>query len=347
MASLFARLKHWSLAAATATLVACAPASLLLANDAAAEILQSRYGLTKLGDRFWALPREIELRGKLAELPKRRERLIAVEKDLDGVVQRNHEAWAANRPAAAALKQSLARYSSADSERELLERQLKALEAGASEPRKLGGRKEVRALVVDLASQRCELLAAIAWIRETVPAIVDRYMALAGDEDLRRTLARAGDDQRLGPQRTYNADLARLGEYEHLAARPWVPTFEQAGHTRLTLLLEERAVATFTWIADDQQPVVLTASTAEAAGLVVPEGAVRETIPAAPRREVSAQRITIGYLRLGKCVLRGVTAYVLPPEAEDVGNRIGRAALASHRVRFEPERLRMWIDEMK
>jgi hypothetical protein len=43
-------------------------------------------------------------------------------------------------------------------------------------------------------------------------------------------------------------------------------------------------------------------------------------------------------------VLRGVTAYVLPPEDEDVGNRLGRGTLAGYHVRLEPERLRMWID---
>ena len=102
----------------------------MVANDATTEILQSRYGLRKLGDRLWVLPQEIELRGKLAELPKRRERLIAVEKDLDGVVDRNQRAWAESRPAAAALKQSLARFSSADPQRELLERQMKALGIG-------------------------------------------------------------------------------------------------------------------------------------------------------------------------------------------------------------------------
>ncbi len=317
----------------------------LVANDATTEVLQSRYGLTKLGDRLWVLPQEVELRGKLAELPKRRERLIGVEKDLDGVVEKNQRAWSDSRPAAAVLQQSLARFSSADPQRELLERQMKALEAGALEPRKLGGRKDVRSLIVDLASQRCELLAAIAWIREAVPALVDQYTTLSGDAELKQVLKRAGENQRLGPQRTYKADLAHLGDFERLAATPWVPTFELGGQTRLTVLLEERAGATFTWTANADQPVVLTASTAEAAGLVVPVDAIRETIQATDRRDVSAQRITIGYLRLGKCVLRGVRAYVLPPEAEDVGNRLGRETLAGHRVRLEPERLRMWIDE--
>jgi predicted aspartyl protease len=90
---------------------------------------------------------------------------------------------------------------------------------------------------------------------------------------------------------------------------------------------------------------VLTTSTAQAIGLVVPDGAESEAIQAAPNREVTAKRITIGYLRLGRCVLRGVRAYVLPPEAEDLGNRLGRSALAGHRVRLEPQRLRMWIDD--
>jgi hypothetical protein len=222
---------------------------------------------------------------------------------------------------------------------------MKALEASAGEPRKLGGRGDVRSLVIDFARQRCELLAAIAWIRESVPSLMEQYLQLADDPELTRTLRRVGDGQRLGPQRTYKADLQRLGDYEKLAATPWVPTFQQGGQTRLATLLEERAVATFTWIDDDEQPVVLTASAAQAAGLVVPVDATREKIQAAPQREVNAQRITIGYLRLGRCVLRGVRAYVLPPEAEDIGNRLGRSALAEHQVRLEPEKLRMWIDD--
>lgn len=326
-------------------MVAGAHAAPLAANDATTELLRLQYGLTRLSDNLWVLPQEIELRGKLAELPKRRERLISVEKDLDGLVQNNQRAWDESRPAAAALRQSLARFSSVDPQRELIERQMKALEAGAMEPRKLGGRKDVRSLVIDLASQRCELLAAVAWIREAVPALFDQYMTLSADAELGSALKRAGHDHRLGPQRSYKADLARLTDYERLAATPWVPTFEQAGQIRMTLLLEERAAATFTWISHEGQPVVLTASTAQAAGLVIPKDAVSETIPAAPKREVAARRITIGYFRLGRCVLRGVTAYVLPPEAEDVGNRLGREALAGHKVRLEPERLRMWIDD--
>jgi hypothetical protein len=325
----------------------CAPVVPLVANDATTETLQTKYGLSKLGDQLWVLPQEVELRGKLAELPQRRERLIAVEKDLDGVVQKNQRSWDETRPAAAVLKQSLAKLSSADPQRELLERQMQALEANAREPRKLGSRGDVRLLVIELASQRCEMLAAIAWIREAVPAIIDQYMTLTSDAELAQTLRSGGEGQRLGPQRTYKADLRRLVDYEKLAATPWVPTFQQGGHTRLTLLLDERATATFTWTGDADLPVVLTASAAQAAGLAVPVDADRETIEAAPHREVNAQRITIGYLRLGSCVLRGVRAFVLPPEAEDVGNRLGRPALAGHRVRWEPERLRMWIDDAR
>src|SRR5262245_21721156 len=84
----------------------CAPTWPLIANDAAAEVLQSKYGLTRLGERLWVLPQEIELRGKLSELPKRRERLLAVEKDLDGAIQNNQRTWDESRPAAAVLKQS-------------------------------------------------------------------------------------------------------------------------------------------------------------------------------------------------------------------------------------------------
>jgi hypothetical protein len=315
-----------------------------VAADATTDLLHQK-GLTRLGESWWVLPLELELRGKLAELPKRREHLVTAEKDLDGLIERNKRAWDDSRPAVSALKQTLARMSSADPQRELIDRQIASLVAGAREPRQLGRRSDVRSLVIEFAGERCAILATIVWVRDTVPLLHDRYLELRSDSALNEALQGLGRDHKLGPRRSYKAELERLHELEKLAATAWLPTYQQSGATRFTALINESAAATFSWSTDSEQPLLLTASTAEAIGIRPTADAVHETISIGPNREIAATRVTLGYLRLGKWVLRGERAYVLPPEAEDVGNRLGRATLGSRRVRFEPERLRMWLDE--
>jgi hypothetical protein len=314
------------------------------AADATTDLLQKK-GLSRLGKTLWVLPLELELRRKLAELPKRREHLVSAEKDLEGLIERNKQAWEESRPSVSALKQSLARLSSADPQRELIDRQITSLEARARDPKRLGSRGEVRPLIIEMARAQCEILAAIAWVRETVPLLHDRYLQLRDDAELAEALHSHGNGRKLGPQRSYKADVERLHEFEKLAATTWLPTYQQSGTTRFTALINEQSAVTFSWIADREQPLVLTASTAEAIGIRPAADATRETISIAPNREIVATRVTLGYLRLGKWVMRGEVAYVLPPEAEDVGNRLGRATLGGRRVRFEPERLRMWLDE--
>ncbi len=304
-----------------------------------------RHGLVRLGQRVWVLSQEVELREKLAALPKRRERILLEEKELDAAVAGNLRRWQESRPAIAALQQTLSRLNSSDPERPLIERQLAGLVAAARDPVQLGGQADVRERLIALSGERCELLAELAWIRAAPGALRDSYARLAAQPEIAAALQQSDNRQRLGPQRNYRADVERLKEYEELAATRWVPIFQQSGQTRLTALVNERAATTFTWSEASDQLVVLTSSAAEAAGLDVPAAAPSESIAATPERKVTARRITLDRLRLGKCLLRDVEAYVLPPEAEDVGNRLGRMTLINHRVRLAPQQLRMWIDE--
>ena len=329
------------------SIVACVVALALSVRGqepASAESVFEKHGLVKLGERLWVLPRELELRERLAGLPKRRERIVTAEKELESAVQANTRVWQETRPAVAALEQSLTRLATSDPQRPLIERQIAGLASAAAEPARLGGKGDVRKRIVELSAERCGLLADATWIREALPQLKSQYGKLAAKSDVSAAL-KQNNRRRLGPQRSYQADLDRLAEFEATAATRWTPIFEQSGQTRLTALVEERSAVTFTWSEASDQPVVFTSSTAEAAGLEVPAAASRETIQAAPGRKVAAHSITLRYVRLGQCLVRNVPAYVLPPEAEDIGNRLGRPALIEHRVRMEPERLRMWIDE--
>lgn len=331
-------------AAVCATAMVCAAAIASGQEPNNADAWAQEHRLVRLGDRLWLLPREVELREKLAELPRRRERIVSVEKELDAAIAGNLKAWQESRPAIATLEQALSKLVTGDPQRPIIERQIADLAASALDPVKLAGRSDVSRRLVELSGERCGLLADAAWIRATVPGLKDEYSKLAEVPEIASGLQQDGK-RRLGPQRSYRADLDRLAEFESLAATKWVPIFQQSGQTRVTALVGERTPVTFTWSEASDQPVVLTASTAEAAGINAPADAPRETIAADTKRSVMARKITLDYVRFGHSLLRDVPAYVLPPEAEDIGNRLGRLALVEHRVRMEPAKLRMWIDE--
>jgi hypothetical protein len=302
-----------------------------------------QHGLVRLGERWWVLPAEMELREKLAELSRRRERIVTVEKELDVAIAANLKSWQETRPAIAALEQALAKLSTGDPARLTTERQIAGLASTAIDPVKLAGRSDVCRRLVELSSERCGLLADAAWIRATAAELPAKYADLAKRPEIAPALQQDGK-RRLGPQRNYRADVGRLAEFEVLAATDWTPIFHQSGQTRITALVNEQSPVTFTWSEASDQPVLVTASTAEAIGLQVLADAPRETI-AIGKQSVVARKITLDYVRFGRCLLHGVTAYVLAPEAEDIGNRFGRTALVEHRVRLEPAKLRMWIDE--
>ena len=51
-------------------------------------------------------------------------------------------------------------------------------------------------------------------------------------------------------------------------------------------------------------------------------------------RRLLVRQVELVTLRLGRQTIRRVNAYVLPPEAEDLGSRLGRAAFGLARPRL-------------
>jgi hypothetical protein len=312
-------------------------------EPAPAEVLADR-GLKRIG-RVWILPQEIELRAALVELPKRHDRIAALERDLDARVAQNAAAWKESQPVVQGLKQALAKLRTDDPQRPLLEQQLQAIESTTFAPAKLGAQGNLRPQLIAWAAERNAQILAVQQVRAALPKLVDDYAALEQEDDVQRALRQAGDKQRLGPQRGYQAEAQKLAEFERLVHTPWTPIHWQAGQVRLTGLAAERAPVTFSFLESGSQPTLLTASAVETAGIEVPADAPAESVVLAAGRQVTTKRIEIPYLRFSGCVLRNVPALVLPPEAEDWGNRLGREALAGHSVRIEAERFRLWIDE--
>ncbi len=312
------------------------------AEPNAADVL-ARYGLKSVG-RVWMIEDELRLRRELSELPQRRERILAIEHDLDERIERNRKLWQESQPVLAALRRSLAKLPTDDPNRPRVQQQIDALTKVATAPAKLGGRGDVRAQVVDWIDERNGLATALLQIRSAIGRLAERYAQLAQQPGVAEAVRRAGERHRLGPQRGYAADRDKLGEYERLAFTPWVPIFWQGSQPRLTALIDEQTPVTFSWLDSGGGAIVLTRTAADAAGLIVAADAPQEIVSNAQRQRATARRIEVARLRLGQCVLERVAVLVLPPEAEDWGCQLSREALSGHRVRLEPERLRLIID---
>lgn len=334
--------RHWRLIG-SAALLACAAACPAIAAEpqqAAVDVL-ARQGLTRI-DRVWMLDDELKLRRDLAELPKRRERILALEHDLDERIDKNRQQWLDAQPAIAALRKSLSRFGTDDPQRAVVQQQLDALLAASAEPGKLGGRGETRTHVLKWIDERNGLATTLVKIRRTIGALGEMYQRLAQTPGVAEAIRSNGDKHRLGPQRSYAGDRDKLGDYERLAFTAWVPIFYQGSHLRLSALIDDQSPVTFTWVESGR--IVLTRTAAEAAGLNVPANAPREPIARSAGERTTARRIEVACLRIGKCVLKNVAVLILPPEAEDWGCQISRDSLSGHAVRVEPERLRLSID---
>jgi hypothetical protein len=311
----------------SAAAVACAPTLLCMlvlvgpravtAGEAAdpAAILRAG-GLTQV-DRLWLAPLEIELRKDLAELPKRRERIVVLERSLHERIEANWRVWQASQPAIAAAQQSLARLGTDDPRRDVLQQQIAALQRAAPEPARLSARGNVRTQVVAWNSERNALATAIVRIRQAVPQLQQLYDRLSQSTAMLQALAQLGEGHRLGPQRSYQAELARLAEYERLAYTPWTPVYWQGSHLRFSVLVDERLPLTFCWVDSGSEPATLTHTAAEAAGIIVPQDAPRQSVSLGRDRRVQASRVVVPQLRIGKLVLKEIEVFVLPPEAEN------------------------------
>ena len=141
-----------------AVLLTCAAASVAFSGDLAeqdAAAVLVRHGLKRI-DRVWMAAEELRLRQDLAELPKCRERILALERDLDERIEANRKLWLEAQPAIAVLRKSLAKIGTDDPQRALIQQQIDAAAGrlrGAGEARR-PGRGPLPRGAVDRRTQR-------------------------------------------------------------------------------------------------------------------------------------------------------------------------------------------------
>lgn len=336
--------RPWRVLAAVCWYIALAPAPLMLASDIepqqAAEHLRQRHGLVEISGKVWGLPDEERLRSLLNRLPSLRERIVTVQKELDERIARNEQAWQQAKPVLNGLRAQMSLLSAGDLQRGVLADQLKLLENDVADPAALAGRDPVRSQLARLGQDRCDLARDLVWIRRTSLALAERYRQLAADGEVEKLILSMGPKHRLGPVRNYVADVRQLEEYETLAFAPQAPIYLQSGLVRVTALVEESTCVTLTWSEASDAVTFLPPSAAQSAGIDVSADAPSMTLRI-HGRSVVVRQIMLGDLRLGSCHIKSVAAWVLPPDAEDLGAQLASQALSSCRPKLELAMLRL------
>lgn len=307
------------------------------------ERLQKQFGLVRLTGGVWGLPLEVELKEKLAQLQVLRESVVTAEKELEDRAAANRRAWAEAAPAMETLKQAIGKLSPTDPQRAAITQQLTSLERNVSEPSRLCCRGEVRARLIAFSRDRSLLQLALLWIRTHAPRLVEEYARLAKINEVAAVLKQL-EGEKLGPLKSYIPEVKRLADYDKLVFTDWLPVYQQAGQTRFSVLVNDQAPVTFTWSEESHGQLLLPASTLESCGLSLPKSAPQQKVNLGDRH-LLAHEVTVPSLRLGRHVVKSLSAFVLPPEGEDLGARLPRNALTGLKVSIELERLRLTMGQ--
>ena len=110
----------------------------------------------------------------------------------------------------------------------------------------------------------------------------------------------------------------------------------------MSLLLNDQTPAVFS-IRHSTGPTVIPATLAKAAGVKIDDAARPTTYVVDGQRRLAVQKVTIPQIRLAGVVLKNVAAFVLPPEGEDLGAKLGHDAYDHLDCRIDGRRLTMRV----
>ncbi len=336
--------------------VAVVALALLSASALAAKpitVLEAR-GLTRVG-RVWCIPDELELRDKLAELDRLLKRFHEARQNVEQLLEQN-QAWGAQLPqvekAEKKTRELLTAAKPGSPQAKKLEIELKneiaaldLLRRGYSPPVKLGSSPPLKPALIELATARAELTIKYLAMQNFPQAYGERYERLRQDPAITAALAALPEDQ-LGPARQIQDKRRAIDRIDSEILNDALPLYREGTTFRLTAIVDDRQPLTF-GVAGDNDPTVIPQNLAEAAGLSADETAPRRKLRVAPNRDELVQEVKITKLRFGRNVVANVTAFILPPEAADLGPRIGSKSLPGYRVKIDPARLQLSIEGVK
>ncbi len=304
--------------------------------------LPERFGLTRHGTQ-WVLEDEEVARRQLATLPKQLERCEKLQRELREQVIANRQRWLKLQAVRRQLKSVRDSSDSTSAQNGSLKQKANAqetqLKASCVVPREVGALPAVRLSVVELIATRHRILLTIARLRATFSTLPDRYKKLAENQVVMDAIS---DNGKLSLSRhtRFERELRRLAQWEQTLLRADVPLYFENGTDRVGGILNRCAPTTFTW-TPEEEPVVLTANTAQAAGISVPPDTPVVSYRLNDKHTIKVRQVRTPYLQFGSCILRDIDTYILSPDQEEAGNRIGPKAFTNEKYAIEPEWLRL------
>lgn len=304
-------------------------------KPSAEQVLQE-HGLTKVG-KVWVLPEERQLRERLTALERAEKRHRDARATVDQLLDANEATLARLTKLEEAIKktQELDAAAKAGSPpRKQLDIELKNEQSAIEQlhkqyvpPDKLGMATPLKPALIDAVNARTEVTLKLLAYRVTPYDLAERYQQLTKESAVAAVLSGSDESPQLGPQKGL-CDRWRfvVDSYSTNLLGNTLPVYRDGHAFRFTAIINERRPITFTLDSADG-PMLIPQDLADAAGLSIGSNAPQTTYRVAEGRDVKVQKVQIEQVRLAGHASKNVPAYILPPEAADVGAKIGPNSL--------------------
>lgn len=324
---------------------------ILADNEPSAEDVLHSHGLQRLGGN-WCLAEEADLRDRLIGLDRFEQRLVGAQRAVDDLVGENEACHARliqfeqleknTRAAAAATKQGTAQRIQLDAQAKEAAAAVEQLRRLYVRPEQFGLSAPLKPALNDLIIVRTDLMVRLLPMREAMDHLTQRYHELHDETAVTAALASLTPKQSLGLSHSLLDGWKIVDKLQPMVFSDSVPVSRDGPIYRVTAIVNERQPLTFSFVGTGE-PTLIPQNLAEAAGLIVDAKATQIKLRVAKDRDELAWRMKVPQLRFGRLVLRNVDAYILAPEAADIGARIGAGAFAGYRVQLDTDRWQLTV----
>lgn len=311
------------------------------------EILRA-HGLQRV-ERNWLVAGEVELHDRLEELGKLERRLQDSKRECDAQVI-SLEQLRAQLKTAEATKTRLAtvlKSAPAGQLRTMLERDQKEqtqlaakLKEGLPPADTLGGLAPLKGVLAEQCALRAEFVLGYLEANRLEAGLAKQYAELAEKREIKDALAELAN-QTLGPAKRLATEHKTLLKYRAVAFAATVPFYREGKRIRVSLILNEELPATLSW-HDEHEATLLPYSLAQNLGLTEKLPSKQEQLSIAKEKlTLRGWFVTIERIRVGQSMAEKVSVFVLAPEHEAFGGRLGYELQQQLLLTLDPDRLQI------
>jgi hypothetical protein len=327
--------------------------SIMAADEPSAEEVLQAHGLQRVG-RTWCFPEESELRDRLNGLDRFEQRLVGAQRTVDEIIAENETCHGRlvqfeqlekqSRVLDAAAKPGTAQRIQLDAQVKGAATAVEQLKRLYIRPEQFGLSAPLKPALNDLVVIRADLMVRLLPMQEAMDRLTKRYDALHNETGLTAAIASLKTSDLLGPSRNLLDGWKIVDKLQPMVFSDALPVSREGHFYRVAAIVNERQPLTFSFVANGGfvgtgEPTLIPQNLAEAAGLTVDAKAPQIKLRVANGRDEMTWRIKVPQLRFGRQVLRDVDAYILAPEAADIGARIGAGAFAGYHVQLDADHL--------